>query len=358
MEFPKFTTDLSIISKLGDNPGTDNGLSAEELKAKFDEASLLLQAYLNGTLVEMLNSAFAGGDSAPVDGLNMSGAINMNRNPLQNVREPQSDHEAMNLGYAKEHFVPNERTVNGKALATDIALNAADVGARSETWLPTIAEIGAAPSGYGLGKSQYITADALDSTTAPGWYYISASEYVKLGTKESKYWYITVDAFYDGNLHCKQIATVPNGSVILQRIRSSGEWGEWKPYANAIGALNMELLWNNASSTSSFAAQTIEVDLSKYDFVVIRYRAHTGGTSYVYELMRVRANNLTNPTYSMVNMNGSSAITVCVRTAAPYSAGVVFSDVTAKNTVSTAAGVADNARLVPTEIYGVKGVAM
>lgn len=144
MEFPKFTADLSIISKLGDHPGTDNGLSAEELKAKFDEASLLLQAYLNGTLVELLNTAFAGGDSLPVDGLNMNGAINMNRNPLQNVREPQSDHEAMNLGYAKEHFVPNERTVNGKALATDIALNAEDVGARSETWLPTIAEIGAA----------------------------------------------------------------------------------------------------------------------------------------------------------------------------------------------------------------------
>ena len=173
MEFPKFTTDLSIISKLGDNPGTDDGLSAEELKAKFDEASLLLQAYLNGTLVEMLNSAFAGGDSAPVDGLNMSGAINMNRNPLQNVREPQSDHEAMNLGYAKEHFVPNERTVNGKALATDIALNAEDVGARSETWLPTVAEIGAAPGGYGLGESwgKDISGQDLITAKASGWYF-------------------------------------------------------------------------------------------------------------------------------------------------------------------------------------------
>ena len=40
--------------------------------------------------------------------------------------------------------VPTTRTVNGKALSADISLTAADVGARASTWLPTPAEIGAA----------------------------------------------------------------------------------------------------------------------------------------------------------------------------------------------------------------------
>lgn len=151
MKFPKLTDDLSIISKLGDNPGTDNGLTAEELKAKFDESALILQAYLNGTLVETLNELFSGGDSTPSNGLNMNGAINMNLNPLQNVRDPQSDHEALNLRFANQTFVPQNRQINGKPLSSDVTLNANDVGARDSTWLPTIAEIGAAPSCYGLG---------------------------------------------------------------------------------------------------------------------------------------------------------------------------------------------------------------
>lgn len=51
MAIPKMTDDVSIISVLGDNPNTDNGLSAEALKAKFDEAALLIKAYLNSKLV-------------------------------------------------------------------------------------------------------------------------------------------------------------------------------------------------------------------------------------------------------------------------------------------------------------------
>lgn len=43
--------------------------------------------------------------------------------------------------------VPVERTVNGKALSGDIALNAEDVGARSNTWTPTYTDVGAEKSG-------------------------------------------------------------------------------------------------------------------------------------------------------------------------------------------------------------------
>ena len=42
--------------------------------------------------------------------------------------------------------VPTTRTVNGKALSTNITLSASDVGARASTWMPTAADVGARPS--------------------------------------------------------------------------------------------------------------------------------------------------------------------------------------------------------------------
>lgn len=44
--------------------------------------------------------------------------------------------------------VPTTRTVNGKPLSEDIALNAADVGARAASWMPTAAEVGARPDSW------------------------------------------------------------------------------------------------------------------------------------------------------------------------------------------------------------------
>ena len=61
MKFPEFTDDLSIVSKLGDNPGADNGLTAEGLKAKFDEGPLAVQRFLNSVLIAKLNEIFAAG---------------------------------------------------------------------------------------------------------------------------------------------------------------------------------------------------------------------------------------------------------------------------------------------------------
>ena len=47
--------------------------------------------------------------------------------------------------------VPEGRTVNGKALTGDIALTAADVGARPDTWTPTATEVGADEAGTAAG---------------------------------------------------------------------------------------------------------------------------------------------------------------------------------------------------------------
>ena len=62
-KFKKLLDDLNIISKLGDNPGTDNGLTAAGLKAKFDEAGLIIQKFIND-IVDVLNTELA--DDGPL----------------------------------------------------------------------------------------------------------------------------------------------------------------------------------------------------------------------------------------------------------------------------------------------------
>lgn len=48
-------TDLHVIQQLDDLPNAVGGLSADDLKAKFDEAGLAIQGYLNQTVVPAIN---------------------------------------------------------------------------------------------------------------------------------------------------------------------------------------------------------------------------------------------------------------------------------------------------------------
>ncbi|MGI6498148.1 MAG: hypothetical protein ACOX0U_04920 [Oscillospiraceae bacterium] len=51
MAIASFAYDMHIISSLEDEPNDIGGLTAGELKAKFDEGGLALQAYVNYTLL-------------------------------------------------------------------------------------------------------------------------------------------------------------------------------------------------------------------------------------------------------------------------------------------------------------------
>lgn len=51
MAIPQFTNDMNIIAGLSDHPNTDDGLSAAQLKAKFDEGGNLLKSYINNSLI-------------------------------------------------------------------------------------------------------------------------------------------------------------------------------------------------------------------------------------------------------------------------------------------------------------------
>ena len=51
MALTRFTKDMAIISALGDEPNDVDGLSAADLKAKFDEGGQAVKTYLNDTLL-------------------------------------------------------------------------------------------------------------------------------------------------------------------------------------------------------------------------------------------------------------------------------------------------------------------
>lgn len=100
MAIQKFEDDLNIISKLGDNPGTDNGLTTPQFRAMFDKAGLLIQKFINDVILPAMNAS-----NNPQEGLSMQGGINMNGQMLNGIKTPGAADEAANKGYVdSKHF--------------------------------------------------------------------------------------------------------------------------------------------------------------------------------------------------------------------------------------------------------------
>jgi len=55
MAIPEFEVDMDIISKLGEYPGSDDGLTPAGFKAKFDLAGKFLKEYINTILLPHMN---------------------------------------------------------------------------------------------------------------------------------------------------------------------------------------------------------------------------------------------------------------------------------------------------------------
>ena len=130
-------------------------------------------------------------------------------------------------------------SVNGKAGA--VQLTATDVGSRPNTWLPTIAEIGAAPSGYGLGEinGMQLTANVdVNNVVMNGFYWwtdapINAPmSYCAMRVFGGVGAY-TIQEVITGNLY--------HSNVIMRRFTGGGRtaWGEWE-YENPPMLLGVE----------------------------------------------------------------------------------------------------------------------
>lgn len=59
MALTKITTDMNIVAALDDEPNDVGGLTAAQLKAKFDEGGAALKTYINDTLTEEIDTDIA-----------------------------------------------------------------------------------------------------------------------------------------------------------------------------------------------------------------------------------------------------------------------------------------------------------
>ena len=119
--FDRLTKDIAYVQQLGDNPNSENGLTAAELRAWFDKAPVAIKTYLNESLIPQVESKFGSVDAwiteandkfdrfvtgsgfLPVDGsIAMSGNLNMNGKQVQNVAAPKNDSDAVNKKYADD----------------------------------------------------------------------------------------------------------------------------------------------------------------------------------------------------------------------------------------------------------------
>lgn len=117
MAFSKLTEDVSQVSKLGDHPKSDNGLSASGLKAWFDKAGEIIKSFLNNTLIPEMESRFStleswannveskmddfvvGAGFLASSGGTMTGNINMGSHKITNLATPTADTDAANKAF-------------------------------------------------------------------------------------------------------------------------------------------------------------------------------------------------------------------------------------------------------------------
>lgn len=110
----------------------------------------------------------------------------------------------------------------------------------------------------------------------------------------------------------------------------------------AIG-INMDLLWTNASPTSTFASQSQSIDLSKYKFVYIIFRQFTSNSNYIGFLVKVDGST------NLISV-GDDAF--AYRLITVNTSGVTYTD--ASYCTEYASKVTNNSFAIPYQIYGVK----
>ena len=133
---------------------------------------------------------------------------------------------------------------------------------------------------------------------------------------------------------------LPGGSSeqFLKKTSSGTEWSDLPTY------ISMKLLWTNASPGSSFAAQTIPLDLSGYNIIAVSSYYLASNQIETWSFCTVGA---TGWMYHFVNYRQRRNITATI-------SSVIFGD--GQEAAQTGNLSTNNNAMIPYKIFGIKGV--
>jgi len=127
MALTRFSGDDYIIRDLSDQPNDNDGLSADELKAKFDQFGSTLKEYLNGILIPELEAAINDAASG-ISTQGISGASIRDKTITAEKLRDTNGSEAVKTDVIRDGAVTTEKlhsdirallgTINGKAVIT------------------------------------------------------------------------------------------------------------------------------------------------------------------------------------------------------------------------------------------------
>lgn len=110
MAIPLLEDDLNIIGAMGDFPGTDDGLTPDEFKRKFDVAGNLIKEFLNNVLIPQTNLIldpdviidFVLKSALDTKGGTMSGNLDMGGNVITGLGDPTADGDAVSRKFLEQ----------------------------------------------------------------------------------------------------------------------------------------------------------------------------------------------------------------------------------------------------------------
>lgn len=172
---PYFTDDIAYHTKLGDNPNTDNGLSADELKAVYDAAALAIQKFINDYIVPALNAEVGSDAFLKVAGGTMKGILSMGGNRISDLGSPVTDGDAITKAFLNSYLVGVAQGGTGARDAENARVN---LGAAATQHYHTPADInGAIPLDKG-GTGAQEASEGLKNLLAAGYMRLSSYQIV------------------------------------------------------------------------------------------------------------------------------------------------------------------------------------
>ena len=117
---PFMEDDVDVVQKLDDEPNDVGGLSAAELKSKFDEAGNIIKRYINNTLVPQLSDTVAEAEERRKD----EAQRQENEKARQEAEEARQNSFAEELAEAKRLNEDSEKSAG----------ESADSATESESW--------------------------------------------------------------------------------------------------------------------------------------------------------------------------------------------------------------------------------